>query len=159
MRVLKVRRVSPEFHARFGARGKRYTYRMCTGGVLPPLELGRMWHFPCTLDLSVLRQGADLLVGTHDFGAFAANRGKPGENTVRTVSRVAVRARGGILTLDFEGNGFLYRMVRLMTGTLIRCARGQAPVSWIGELLEGKGRIKTSFGAPAHGLYLRQVLY
>ena len=159
VRVLKVRRVSPEFHARFGARGKRYTYRMCTGGVLPPLELGRMWHFPCTLDLSVLRQGAELLVGTHDFGAFAANRGKPGENTVRTVSKVAVRARGGILTLDFEGNGFLYRMVRLMTGTLIRCARGQAPVSWIGELLEGKGRIKTSFGAPAHGLYLRQVLY
>lgn len=78
---------------------------------------------------------------------------------MRTVSRVAVRARGGILTLDFEGNGFLYRMVRLMTGTLIRCARGQAPVSWIGELLEGNGRIKTSFGAPAHGLYLRRVLY
>ena len=78
---------------------------------------------------------------------------------MRTVSKVVVRARSGFVTLDFEGDGFLYRMVRLMTGTLIRCARGQAPVSWIGELLEGKGRSKTSFGAPAHGLYLRRVLY
>jgi tRNA pseudouridine38-40 synthase len=111
------------------------------------------------MDLNVLEQGARCLAGTHDFGGFAANRGTPVENTVRTVDRIVVRRRGALVELNFRGDGFLYRMVRLMTGSLMRCALGRLPLEWLGEILEGGGRVKTSFSAPADGLYLKRVLY
>ena len=96
VRVLKVRRVSPQFHARFGARGKRYTYRMCTGGVLPPLELGRMWHFPCTLDLSLLRQGAALLVGTTISGLLRRTGGIPGRTPCAPFPKLSSGREAGL---------------------------------------------------------------
>ena len=126
--------------------------------MLDPLENGRAWHFPNPVDLSTLRRAAELLLGEHDFAGFAASRGKPDENTVRTIRRIDVRRRAALITLDFEGDGFLYKMVRLMTGTLIRCAQGRASAEWLGELLAANGK-KTSFAAPAEGLYLMRVLY
>jgi tRNA pseudouridine38-40 synthase len=159
VRVLSVRRVGARFHARFSARGKEYVYRIWNDTFLHPLEVGRAWHLPGTMDLNVLEQGARCLAGTHDFGGFAANRGTPVENTVRTVDRIVVRRRGALVELNFRGDGFLYRMVRLMTGSLMRCALGRLPVEWLAEILEGGGRVKTSFSAPADGLYLKRVLY
>ncbi len=99
-----------------------------------------------------------MLVGKHDFAAFAANRGKPDENTERTIKTIKLRRRGPLLTLDFEGDGFLYKMVRLLTGSLVRCAQGRATTDWIAGLLAGQNG-KTNFAAPADGLYLRKVFY
>lgn len=161
IRVLRVTRASHEFHARFDARGKIYTYRIWNSATLHPLEIGRVWHMPGPLDLDILRAGLALLEGKHDFAGFAANRapGYAAEDTVRTIHRITLSRRGELLTLRFEGDGFLYRMVRLLTGTLIRCAQGRAELSFIGKLLAGKGQRKTSFAAPAEGLYLTRVLY
>ena len=158
IRVMEVRFARPGFHARFVAKGKIYRYRIWNAPVLDPLENGRAWHFPAPLDFAVLRQAADLLVGQHDFAAFAANRGKPVESTVRTIRRVALQRRSALVTLDFEGDGFLYKMVRLLTGSIVRCAQGRASLAWINELLAANG-MKTSFAAPADGLYLMRVLY
>ncbi len=158
IRVVDVRFPRPDFHARFAARGKIYRYRIWNGPVLDPLEQGRAWHFPNPLDLTTLRQAAERLVGEHDFAGFSANRGKPDENTVRKIRRIAIRRRSTLLTLDFEGDGFLYKMVRLLTGSIVRCAQGRAPLAWVDELLTAKGA-KTSFAAPANGLYLVRVLY
>lgn len=158
IRVMSVRFAKADFHARFAARGKIYRYRIWNASVLDPLEHGRAWHFPHSLDLSTLRRGSELLLGQHDFAGFAANRHKPNENTVRTIRRIALRRRGSLVTLDYEGDGFLYKMVRLLTGTLVRCAQGRASTDWISELLTAKGR-KTSFAAPAEGLYLMRVFY
>ena len=105
----------------------------------------------------MLTQAAKKLVGTHDFGGFAANRGKPGENTVRTIHRIDVDQSGPIITLTFEGTGFLYKMVRLLTGSMVRCAQHRAELGWIDELLARE--TKSSFAAHAHGLYLSKVLY
>jgi tRNA pseudouridine38-40 synthase len=161
IRVLRVTRAAPKFHARFDARGKIYTYRIWNAAYLHPLEIGRVWHMPSALDLDILRAGAALLEGKHDFAGFAANRstGYAAEDTVRTLRRIALSRRGELLTLRFEGDGFLYKMVRLLTGTLIRCAQGRAELAFIRELLVGKGARKTSFAAPAEGLYLTRVLY
>ncbi len=158
IRVLDVRFARADFHARFAARGKVYRYRLWNAPVLPPLEKGRAWHFPQPLDFDVLRQVAGLVVGKHDFAGFAASRGKPERDTVRTIRRVDLRRRAALITLDYEGDGFLYKMVRLLTGSLVRCAQGRASADWISDLLTAKGQ-KTSFAAPADGLYLMRVLY
>lgn len=159
IRVLKSTRASASFHARFNARGKIYTYRIWNSPFLHPLEIGRAWHMPVALDRAVLRQGAKLLLGTHDFAGFAANRGRPGEDTVRTIHSIRISASGPLITLRFEGSGFLYRMVRLLTGTLVRCAQGRDSLQFIQALLDSPRAAKTHYCAPAEGLYLTQVLY
>ena len=161
IRVLRVTRAAPDFHARFDARGKIYTYRLWNAQYLHPLEIGRVWHMPSPLDLDVLRAGLQLLEGKHDFAGFAANRapGYAAEDTVRTLHQITLSGRNELLKLRFEGDGFLYKMVRLVTGTLVRCAQGRAELAFIKELLAGQGARKTSFAAPAEGLYLTRVLY
>jgi tRNA pseudouridine38-40 synthase len=160
IRVLAVRLVPLAFHARFDTTGKTYRYRIWNAPVLPPFELGRAWHFPQNLDLTLMRAGAALLVGRHDFAGFAARRSRPGEDTVRTIYTVTIKRRGPLITLTYQGDGFLYKMVRLMTGTLVRCGQQRADVSWITRLLTPPtGVTKTSFAAPAEGLYLVRVNY
>ncbi len=158
IRVKAVRFVSTGFHARFSARGKTYRYRIWNHAVLDPFEIGRAWHVPAELNTEALRSASCLLVGKHDFAGFAANRGKPDENTERTIKAITLRQRGPLLTLDFEGDGFLYKMVRLLTGSLVRCAQGRADENWIAGLLNGRSG-KTNFAAPADGLYLMKVSY
>ena len=161
IRVLRTTRAKPEFHARFDARGKIYTYRIWNETYMHPLEIGRAWHMPSPLDMDILRAGADLYLGKHDFAGFAANRspGYAAENTVRTIHDIHITTRGDVLTLRYEGDGFLYKMIRLLTGTLVRCAQGRAELDFIRDLLAAKGARKTSFAAPADGLYLTRVLY
>ena len=159
LRVARVRGGREGFHARYDARGKRYIYRIWNDGWMHPLELGHAWHMPLPLDIATLRAGAALLIGTHDFGGFAANRGKKEPNTTRTITRIRVTGRAPLITLTFEGNGFLYKMVRLLTGTMVRIAQGRAPLSLIGDLFAAKGRTKSQFAAPAEGLYLDRVFY
>ena len=158
IRIMAVRFVTDDFHARYSAEGKVYRYRVWNARVLNPFQIGRAWHFPDPLDLAVLRETAGLVVGTHDFANFSANRGHPPESTVRTIHRVDIARHGRVLTLDYEGSGFLYKMVRLLTGSLVRCAQGRASPGWISELLSGTAH-KTSFAAPAGGLYLMRVRY
>jgi tRNA pseudouridine38-40 synthase len=159
VRVLQLARAPATFHSRFDARGKIYTYRIWNAQMLHPLEIGRAWHVAGALDLEVLREAAGVLEGTHDFASFAANRGHEERDTVRTIHEVRITRRGPLLTLQFSGTGFLYRMVRLLAGSIIRCAQGKAEPQWLRDLLEAKGAQKSSFAAPAEGLYLTKVIY
>jgi tRNA pseudouridine38-40 synthase len=158
IRVLRCTRARANFHARFSAKGKIYTYRIWNGPILSPFELGRAWHVAGPLDLDLIRHAARALEGRHDFQAFAANRGKPEKETTRTISSVVVRRKGPLITLRFQGDGFLYKMVRLMTGALVKIGQGRAPVDSLATYLAG-GAGKCSFAAPAEGLYLTRVLY
>src|SRR5215475_11436088 len=117
IRVLRARHVSNDFHARLSAKGKVYRYRLWIGPVLPPLEYGRAWHIRRAIDLKMLRQAAKHFVGTHDFAGFAANRGNPEKSTVRTIHSIQVRQKGSCVTITFDGDGFLYKMVRLIVGS------------------------------------------
>lgn len=160
IRVMQARFADPAFHARFDARGKIYAYRIWNSPVIDPFERGRAWHLPGPLDLAALAGAADAFQGEHDFAAFAANRGTPPETTVRVIRRVRVTRRGALITLRFEGSGFLYRMVRLMVGAAVRCAQDRATVASIRQaLLAGSAGKKTTFCAPAEGLCLLRVLY
>ncbi len=159
IRVLTCSRAAPDFHARYSVTGKTYNYRIWNHPIHFPLELTRSWHVHQPLDLTLLRAAADLLTGTHNFAGFAANRGAPVSDTTRTLSRIEIRKRGPLVTLAFTGDGFLYKMVRLLTGTMIRCAHGRADLDCLRRLLMEKGANKTSHAAPAHGLYLARVFY
>lgn len=158
VKILRVSRAKPDFHARFDATKKRYVYRIWNDRFLHPMEVGRAWLVPHPLDLAALRKGAAVLEGRHDFAGFAANRGEPEKDTVRTIHRIVATQRGPLITLTFEGDGFLYKMVRLLTGSLVRVAQGRGDEAWLQAILAGE-RQKTQFAAPPDGLYLDKVLY
>jgi tRNA pseudouridine38-40 synthase len=159
IRILRCQRASTSFHARYSATGKVYQYRLWNDPVFHPLEIGRSWHVPQILDLAIMRAAADRLTGTHDFASFAANRGKTIEATTRTIRQIRVRRRKELISMHFEGDGFLYRMVRMLTGAIVRVASGREDLSWIDQLLSTPGKTKANYTAPAEGLYLVRVEY
>lgn len=159
IRILRSRFVAGSFHARFAAKGKTYRYRIINALVRPPLEIGRAWHIPADLDRGVLRQAAKLFAGRHDFAAFSANRGKEELSTIRTMEYVRVIERRAFIDIEFSADGFLYKMVRLMVGSIARCALGKDSLQSIELRLERPSRIGNRFVAPATGLYLVRVRY
>lgn len=159
IRVLSCRYVSRDFHARLSAKGKIYRYRIWAAPVLPPLEYGRVWHIRGAIDLKMLKRAAKHFVGTHDFAGYAANRGKPEKSTVRTIHSIQVRQKGPCMTITFDGDGFLYKMVRLIVGSLVKSARGEMQLEDIVKQLNS-GRVSSGrFAAPAQGLFLVRVRY
>jgi len=158
VRVMRAQRAAADFHARFSARGKIYRYTMRLSPVLPPLEAGRVWHVARALDLAALREAAAFFAGRHDFSAFAANRGTEVADTVRTIRRAEVRQAGSLVTVTFEGDGFLYKMVRMMIGAAVKTAAGQEPLEGLRSRL-ATGAPKWTHVAPAAGLCLVRVLY
>ena len=159
IRMLRCRYVSNEFHARLSAKGKIYRYRIWSAPVLPPFEYRRAWHISRPLDLKILRTAAKHFVGTHDFAGFAANRGKVDESTTRTIYSVRVRQKGSYVKMEFDGNGFLYKMVRLIVGSLVKCALVKMRVEDVTTRLESGQAGPPRFAAPAEGLFLVRVRY
>jgi len=159
IRVLRCRYASKDFHARLSAKGKLYRYRIWACPVLPPFEYGRAWHVASPLDLEVLKTAAKHFVGTHDFAGFAANRGQREKSTIRTIYCVRVRQNGLSITLDFDGDGFLYKMIRLIVGSLVKCALGKLPIEDLTERLPSAQAGMPRLAAPAAGLFLVRVRY
>lgn len=159
IRVLRSQAVAKNFHARFSSKGKVYRYRIWLAPVLPPLEHGRSWHVIAPLDLQIIKSGAAELTGTHDFSGFAANRGKRETDTIRTIHSVKIRRHGACLAMDFDGDGFLYKMVRLMVGSLVQCATGKGVCNEVANILTRRQNLKARLVAPAGGLFLIRVRY
>ncbi len=167
IRIMDSEFVDDDFHARFSAKAKVYRYRICRGSVLTPFEFGRAWHVFGDVDLEALRACGQALLGTHNFArlcAFrgdakeAATRGDPAATT-RTIYRVDVHEDGESLEIEFEGNGFLYKMVRMLTGAMIHVGRGGGAMAEFEKLLSDPTGIKNRQCAPADGLYLVRVVY
>jgi tRNA pseudouridine38-40 synthase len=159
VRILHARFVSNSFHARFSAKGKVYRYRIMNQAVRPPLEIGRAWHIAAPLDRDSLKRAAKLFTGEHDFAAFTANRGKEERNTVRTLDYVRITDRRNLIEIEFSANGFLYKMVRLMVGSIARCALGKESLQSVEVRLERPSGAAARFVAPGAGLYLIRVSY
>ena len=122
-------------------------------------ESRRAWQIAQPLDFKILKLAAKHFVGAHNFAAFAANRGKSEPSTTRTINSVRVRQKGPCITIEFDGNGFLYKMVRLMVGALVQCALSKMRIEEITSGLRS-GKIGSArFTAAAEGLYLVRVRY
>lgn len=167
VRVTAVDEVEPTFHARFDAVGKVYRYRIWRPHLLSPFESDRAWHVYGRLDVEALRDCAQMLIGTHNFVRLSANRGDMPETerrllpekTTRTIHRAYLHETDEILEFEFEGDGFLYKMVRLIAGSLMQVARGRASREWFADLLATSEGLQSHQTAPACGLYLVRVNY
>lgn len=165
IRILQAQSVEPDFHARFNAVGKVYEYLICTAPVQSPFLYNRSWHIPHPFDASRLGDALRCYEGTHDFRRFAARRGNepddpPADFYMRTIYCASVeRAGDDLLRLRFHGNGFMYRMVRLLVGTAHQVARGRMTLPQLRQMLQQPLGEKSRFCAPAAGLYLHRVCY
>ena len=159
IRVLRCQYTSNDFHARLSAKGKIYRYRICLAPVLPPFEYHRAWHTARAIDFKILKRAAKHFVGTHDFAGFAANRGKEEKCTIRTIYSVRVRTEGRCVAIEFDGDGFLYKMIRLIVGSLVKCALDKMRIEDITTRLDSSQVRSPRFAAPAEGLFLVRVRY
>jgi len=159
IRILKVKSVPAEFHARRDALSKEYRYFIWNGAVMPPFLCRYRTHIRLPLNVSAMQRSAALLIGKHDFAAFTVNPRRVVESTVRNLSLLAVRRRGNEITVTARSNGFLYRMVRSLAGFLIRVGIGDLPPAEAKIILEQKKRTAVVPTAPPQGLFLWRVDY
>jgi tRNA pseudouridine38-40 synthase len=160
IRVMRAARAGADFHARFSATGKIYRYDLWTAPVLPPHLHRRAWHVAPPPDFARLRKALAVFAGEHDFRAFAANRGGPPvEDTVRRITAIRVARSGPLWQITFEGSGFLYKMVRMLTGAAVRVARDREDLETLRRLLAEPRTGRWAHVAPADGLTLARVRY
>lgn len=158
IRVLLVEEAEERFHARLTAREKTYEYRIDNGRVANVFSRKYTMREEEPLDLEAMRRAAEYLPGTHDFKSFCANK-KIKKSTVRTITSVVIEEKEGIVFLRYTGNGFLYNMVRILTGTLIEIGRGKRAPEEMETILKALDRGAAGFTAPAQGLFLVSVKY
>jgi tRNA pseudouridine38-40 synthase len=178
VRVVAAEDEAPGFHARYGAVGKTYEYRIWQGDVQPPFVRAWSWHIPRHLDVAAMDEAARAIEGTHDFTVFQSRRGSV-RTAVRTVTSARVRAAEprhataadplqwwasgpgsrAWLVVTVEANGFLRHMVRAIVGTLVDVGNGRREAGSLAALLDSRDRVASGPTAPAHGLILVRVAY
>ncbi|HJB36103.1 MAG TPA: tRNA pseudouridine(38-40) synthase TruA [Candidatus Blautia merdipullorum] len=156
--ILRVSQVSERFHSRLNAREKLYRYRIGIGSHKNVFERKYLCPLHETYDVEAMEEAAGYLTGTHDFRSFCANK-KMKKSTVRTIYEIRITELPKELQIDYRGDGFLYNMVRILTGTLIEIGRGSRKPEEIQAILEGRDRGLAGFTAPARGLTLVEVGY
>lgn len=162
VRILEVREMPEEFHARFDAKGKEYVYRIRDGGPGEGavFERNYIYHVKEKLDVEAMDRAASYLVGKKDFKSFEASGDNPRQTTVREIYSAHVeRTEDGIIEFRVKGDGFLYNMVRIMTGTLVEAGRGALEPERIIDITAACDRTRAGHTAPPFGLYLAEVFY
>lgn len=153
--VKKAWDASENFHGRFSVKKKTYVYRINNGEYSPFLK-DYTWHIKYPLDVEKMQKGAEKLTGTHDFNCFMASGGQV-ESTVRTMFSASVEKKGDIIEISLCADGFLYNMVRIITGTLVYVGSGKLDVDDITEIITSKDRTKAGITAPPQGLFMKNT--
>jgi tRNA pseudouridine38-40 synthase len=161
VRVRAVEEAAPDFHARFGAAGKAYEYRICNAPTVSPFVYRYAWHIAQPLDTTAMREGSAALVGPHDFAAFQGS-GSAVKSSGRVITAIDWREEGGhdrLLVMRIEGSGFLRHMVRNIAGTLVEVGLGRWPAAAVAGILASRDRRNAGPTAPPQGLFLVGVRY
>lgn len=158
--VKAVEIVSDDFHARYLVKEKTYQFRVDIGKPRSPFRRHYASYFPYPLDLSKIQRALPDLIGTHDFTSFCAS-GSSIEDKVRTIyeAKMEVNEAGDELLFIFRGNGFLYKMIRILVGTLLKIGNGRLSEDSIPEIIAKKDRNAAGPTAHPEGLYLYEVVY
>jgi len=157
---IKIRRlqvINDDFHARFDALGKAYTYVLNLGEKTPFLAR-YSWHLPQCTRLDAMRESLDILTGTHDFTSFAAEAERY-DDPVRTIYRIDTQQFGQLLCITFVGNGFLYKMIRSIMGAITAVGMGKLSPEDIARILVSRQRTAHVETCPPQGLFLMKVFY
>lgn len=156
--VIDLTEAPPRFHARLSCVGKTYVYRVWNSAAPNVFERKYVYTLPQPLDLAAMQRAAAALCGTHDYTSFCANR-RMKKSAVRTVERIGIERLGDEVRLTFSGDGFLYHMVRILTGTLLEVGLGERDAAEMAQILAAKDRAAAGKTAPAQGLILWETRY
>ena len=159
VRIVAAEEVSADFHARFDSKGKMYRYIIRNAADVDIFRRNYCYQMTEPLDEEAMREAGKYIVGTHDFKCFQAAGGEEKETTVRTIYSLNVQRHGENVVIEVAGDGFLYNMVRIITGTLVEVGRGKKNPEDLKDIIESKDRRKAGHTAPAEGLYLVEVYY
>ncbi|MBR6700773.1 MAG: tRNA pseudouridine(38-40) synthase TruA [Firmicutes bacterium] len=164
IKIIEAKEMPLDHHARFDAKGKEYIYKIMNCAEKDVFKRNFYYFFDKPLDVDKMREAAGCLVGTHDFASFMAMGSTPQETTVRTIYSYDVTAETNEsgskeISLIVKGDGFLYNMVRIMTGTLIEAGTGKIRPEEIADIILAKDRSRAGRTAPPQGLYLGEIYY
>jgi len=147
-----------DFHSKNSAVKKRYTYRILNSEYNDVFMNRYVWHWRGRLDIDAMKKAAEAFVGEHDFAGFASS-GFTVKTTVRTIYSLDITTEGEMIKIDVVGNGFLYNMVRIITGTLLYVGIGKIRAEDMKDIIASCDRERAGITAPAEGLCLSEVFY
>ena len=156
--VVQADAVPDSFEARFSALSRHYEYRILNRRARPALEEHRVWHVPVRIDAEAMHEGAQFLIGQHDFTTFRDSQCQA-KSPVKTLDRLAVRREGEHVVVTADARSFLHHQVRSMVGSLKLVGEGRWEPAEMGRVLEARDRARCGMLAPAAGLYLMRVDY
>lgn len=156
--VIACSEVDGRFHSRLHAKKKTYCYRVLNSAVPHVFDRKFVWQVPEELDVEAMRQAASFLIGTHDFKSFTSAK-KSKKSTVRTIESIEIVRAGDEIRFVFAGDGFLFHMVRILTGTLLEVGLGKRNSADMKKILAACDRQQAGELAPARGLALMEVFY
>ena len=154
--ILEVSEASQRFHSRYNATGKTYCYTCYVGQTKPVFDRRYVTRLEGMPDIAAMNQAAAYLTGMHDFASFCGS-GAQVKTTIRTVTSMDVWRDGDMVTIRISGTGFLYNMVRIISGTLIEIGNGQYPPERMDKILKACDRAAAGPTAPAQGLTLMGI--
>lgn len=158
IRILSMEKEQGRFHARLSATGKTYHYLIDNAPVSDVFARAYCMRVEAPLSVERMKRAAALLTGTHDYKAFCGNP-RMKKSTVRTVDSISITKEQGKIRIEYHGDGFLFHMVRILTGTLIEVGLGKKEPEEMTEILESLDRQKAGFCAESQGLFLVGVDY
>ncbi|NBK98657.1 MAG: tRNA pseudouridine(38-40) synthase TruA [Erysipelotrichia bacterium] len=158
IRILQVKQVDDDFHARFGATSKRYDYYL-NQNVSNPFLYDFMGMESKTLDIEEMCKCAKIFIGTHDFTSFTSSRIDPRKSRIKTITRLTIAKENEVIHFILEGNGFLRYMVRMIVQTIIEVGKHRESVESVQQILLGKDKHLCKYKAQPQGLYLVHVSY
>ena len=156
--VIDIEEVGERFHSRLNAKGKTYQYRIWNSSLPCVFKRKYVYELEAELDVEAMREASAALIGSHDFKAFTSNK-KSKKSTVRNIESITIEKEDEEILITYSGNGFLYHMVRIISGTLIEVGLGKRTIESVQEVLESGDRSKAGELAPAKGLCLVEVRY
>jgi len=159
VRIVSAQEVDPGFHARFSAVGKTYVYRIFNAEDMPVFLRNYRYNVKKPLDFESMVIAARAFEGKQDFGAFMAQGSTPQETTVRTIYGLNIERDGAEIAISVTGDGFLYNMVRIITGTLVDVGLGKIAADDVADIINGCDRNRAGHTAPPQGLYMAQVYF
>ena len=147
------------FHARYSCKSKEYIYKIWNHRIKNPFLFGQALHYWYPLNIELMNLAAQKFIGTHNFTSFATLDKRDLEKMERTIEYFNISKIGDIVEFKVKANGFLYNMVRIMVGTLLRVSQGKIKPDDIPKIIQSKNRSLAGPTAPPEGLYLNDVVY
>ena len=158
IKIMKVEEVEQGFHARRSARAKTYSYSIWNSDISFVFGRKYVYEIEPKLDFEAMKKASQFLIGEHDFRSFCSDKNME-KSSIRTINQIDMNQIGDKITISYEGSGFLYNMVRIMTGTLIEVGLLKRSPDSIASILDLKNREASGFTAPPQGLCLEHVYY